>query len=221
MRGRLLLAAALLLVLPSVVPADEPPRVDAHAVLVFECGAHRWVFLEADALAPGGLGFLLNRLVPAMHARGFHLTEECQERLRELVVAYLKGPSEAERDQDAEALVAGGGKFPEGYVPAGREKRAEIPPLDFLGAKVVLEIVGGEPRARVTDAPEGSRARKIGLGRGDAILEVNGTVVGPGALLLFEERAAAGAQQGLRVRRTHGEIERVVVDSWDRASAGR
>jgi hypothetical protein len=229
MRGRLLLAAALLLVVPDPARPDEEPR----ALLVFRNGDHRWVF-EATAFpfADAGTSAISEALIASLRSRGFLPEADTARRLSGLEfetmgvrggpVVFPKEWLEALRERrDLEVLVANGGRFPEGYVPAGREKPAEIPPLDFLGAKLVLEIVGGEPRARVTEAPEGSRARKIGLATGDAILEVNGTAVGPAALLLFEERAAAGTQQGLRVRRTHGEIERVVVDSWDRASAGR
>jgi S1-C subfamily serine protease len=129
------------------------------------------------------------------------------------VVRWTDPPPSA-ADRDAAALVAGDGKLPEGFVPAGRAAPGEIPPLPVLGGTVVLEIVGGEPRARVTAAPEGSRARKIGLREGDLILEVGGKGVGPRNLSALDESPPAGGQHTLRVRRTHGGIEQVAIDSW-------
>jgi hypothetical protein len=80
---------------------------------------------------------------------------------------------------------------------------------------LVLEIVGGEARARVTAAPEGSRARKMGLSEGDVVLEVDGQRPGPRVLLGLDDSASKTTQHALSVRRTHGGIERIVIDSWE------
>ena len=229
MRGRLLLAAALLLVASNRGGADEEPRADPAAlereVLRFfrllqqveeipRPAARRpdaWLIAEFtqgatrfEAVLDGAEAESHAALVATMRARGWRL---------ERVVAW-EAPGPTPGEQDAAAVVAGDGKLPEGFVPAGREAPGEIPPLPVLGGMVVLEIVGGEPRARVTAAPEGSRARKIGLREGDLILEVGGKGVGPLVLAALDDSPPAGGQHTLRVRRTHGGIERIEIDSW-------
>jgi hypothetical protein len=293
-RGRLLLAAALLLVASNRGGADEEPRANPERVVVFECGPHRWVFRYEELLQQDFE--VLSGLEDQLRSRGFRLAEasrhlwstlfyvsgpdpgstfvfpadwldgialrridatpaprpegrrgdaarvalfvngptrfeavlsgcDDQDRLRILGTLQARGwrleqvvdwpaPEPTPAERDAAALVAGDGKLPEGYVPAGREAPGEIPPLPVLGGTVVLEIVGGEPRARVTAAPEGSRARKIGLREGDLILEVGGKGVGPLVLAALDESPPAGGQHTLRVRRTHGGIERIEIDSW-------
>ena len=231
-RGRLLLAAALVLLVPNPARPDEEPRaaVSPDRLLVFECGSHKWVF-DAGEFPFGWFEDELRiaeELVRTLRARGFVPTAETAARLTKLQQVTMMGvrtrlyePGTVEFDRDLEVLIANGGRFPEGYQPGGRMKPSDPPELEFLGATVLLVIVNGEAWGRLTEVPDGSRAQKIGLGKGDAIVGVNAEVVGPRGLRLFEEAVAAGRQQGLRVRRTHGEIERIVVDSWDRAPTGR
>lgn len=140
-------------------------------------------------------------------------------RLCEVMGARGLAPLRRERwlgatPEDLEALVAGGGSLPEGYVPRGLADPEALPPFLLLGASVELRLVGGEARAVLTAVPKGSKAQKIGLREGDAVLEVGGRTVGPAVLLESEVAAELGTQQTLRVRRSHGEIERIVLESW-------
>ncbi len=118
---------------------------------------------------------------------------------------------------DVLELLRRGGTLPPGYVPHGHRAPEPLPELPFLGGTLVLLREQGRTLALLRQVPEGSGAQKIGLGPGDALLELDGRAVDPASLAPFAgPRPPAGRQRTFTVRRSQGAVERLVLDSWAR-----
>lgn len=194
---------------PASVAVARPPgrRPEAREVWIAARGGAReeWI---VDGLNPAAR----ERFAALLSTRGATLlrAEAWPEPATPEATASPRAP-------DVVELLRGRGHLPPGYVPHGERPPQALPPLPFLGATVVLELVEGAPQARLLTLPEGCLARKMGLREGDAVLSLGGLPVDPASLAGFAGPGGGGGpQRSLLVRRTHGEIERIVLASWAR-----
>lgn len=191
--------------LPALAPAAERPagrRPGAREVLRTQAGADRaeWI---VDGLDEGQRLTLLGLLARRGHR----------------AVALERWPAApAARDPDLVALLEGQGRLPPGHVPHGQRAPVPLPPLWVLGGRLALELHEGEARAVVLEALPGSTLANIGLTVGDAVLTIDGRPVDPRGLLGLGLPERPGVQRTLRVRRTHGGIEQIVLAAWVRAA---
>lgn len=134
---------------------------------------------------------------------------ELPEVVREAVLARMRadGYRRVEdaglgRDLEADAreLVAHEGRFPSA---ASKPRIRGV----LLGASIRLEGLGEAACLRILDAPEGSLAHALGLGRGDRVTALDGRTPTPDHLTRLRRVEHTPGQLALRVLRKEGRTE--------------